>query len=199
MQAEGTMSSSNDQQLVAQCLCGCPSSWRQLYVRIEKTVSYIVSWQRWGFSPLHMEEIGQEVINSCISSLDTFDFNCSLETFISTITKNRCVSELRRQLAAKRDGERLAVSVPGYESVAGQSPCGERLLMRAEEHRHLTTALRQMDENYKTILRLRYYEECSYKQIAAQLNIPEGTVASRLKRSLAHLRKKVEECVGGCS
>jgi RNA polymerase sigma-70 factor, ECF subfamily len=188
------MQNFNEQQLVSQCLCGCQSSWRELYARIENTVNYIVRWKRWGFSPVQMEEIAQEVLNNCISCLDTFDFNCSLETFVSTITKNKCVSELRRLSAAKRAGDRSTVPLQEYDCIPGSAETQERRLVHAEERRELAAALRQMDENYKTILRMRYYEERSYKQIAARLNIPAGTVASRLKRSLTHLKRKIEEC-----
>lgn len=193
--AEGAMSNSRDQQLVTQCLGGCQSAWQELYDRIETTVSYIVRWRQWGFSPQQIEEIRQEVLSNFISSLNTFDFNCSVETFVSTITKNKCVSEIRRQSAAKRAGERFAISAQGYASVAAPGETDERRLLHAEERRQLELALGQLGEKCRTILRMKYYDECSYKQIAETLNIPEGTVASRLKRSLLHLRKKVEECM----
>jgi len=189
------MTNCTDQELVAQCLNSCQSAWQQLYSRIEKTVLYIVRWKQWGFSYQQIEEIGQESLNSFFSALDTFDFNCSLETFASTIARNTCISEIRRQAAAKRSGERFAVSVQGYDFVNGSGGKDELRLLHAEERRQLLLALRQLEESSRTILRLRYYDECSYKQIAQQLSIPEGTVASRLKRSLQHLKKKLEECV----
>ena len=187
------MFNSKDQQLVHQCLRGCQSSWQQLYVRVEKTVSYILRWRQWGFSTQQREEIGQEVIHSFISSLDGFDFKCSLETFASTITKNKCISEIRRQSAAKRAGERFAVSLQEYDFIAAQSDNNERKLMHAEDRRQLDRALGQLGEKCRTILRMKYYDEYSYKQIGEALNIPQGTVSSRLKRSLLQLKKIWEE------
>ncbi|MBM4311817.1 MAG: sigma-70 family RNA polymerase sigma factor [Deltaproteobacteria bacterium] len=189
------MSYSTDQEMVAQCLDGCVSAWQQLFARVEKTITYIIRWQQWGFSSQQSEEVGQEALNSFFSALESFDFNCSLETFASTIARNKCISEIRRQAAAKRAGERFAVSAQGYDFAAGSGGGDERRLLYAENHRQLLIAFRQLEEYSRTILRLRYFEECSYKQIAEQLNIPQGTVGSRLKRSLAHLRKKVEECM----
>jgi len=187
------MSDSGDRQLVNQCLCGCQSSWQQLYIRIEKTVKYIVHWRRWGFSPQQIEEVVQEVLNSFIASLKTFDFNCSLETFASTITKNKCISEIRRQCAAKRAGERFAVSLQGYDRVAGPDETNERRLLYAEEQRHIERALGQLGERCRIILMMKYYDEYSYKQIGDALNIPAGTVASRLKRGLLKFKKAWEE------
>jgi len=189
------MSNGKDQQLVYQCLCGCQSSWQQLYVRVEKTVSYILRWTQWGFSPQQREEIGQEVIYSFISSLDGFDFKCSLETFASTITKNKCISEIRRQTAAKRAGERFAVSLQEYDFIAEPGDNNERKLMHKEDRQQLALALRQLGEKCRTILRMKYYDEYSYKQIGETLNIPAGTVSSRLKRCLLKLKKSCEECI----
>jgi len=187
------MSRSNDRQLVAQCLSGCQSAWEELYVRLETTVNYIVRWRQWSFNPQQMEEVRQEALNSFVASLKTFDFNCSLETYASTITKNKCISEIRRQCAAKRAGERFAVSVLGHDSVAGPEGNDERRLLFEEDRRQIEQALDQLGENCRTILRMKYYNDYSYKQIAEKLNIPAGTVSSRLKRSLQQLKKAWEE------
>jgi len=192
------MSKSSDRHLVARCLGGCNPAWQELYARIERTISYIVRWKHWGFSHQQAEEIVQEALNNFIGALNTFDFKCSLETFASTIARNKCISEIRRQCATKRAAERLAISLQGYEYIPGAAESNERRLVKTEEHRLLCDALKQMGESCRTILRLRYYEEYSYKQIAELLNIPEGTVASRLKRSLVRLRKKVEQCMDIC-
>lgn len=186
------MFNGSDQELVGQCLAGCESAWQQLYSRVEKTVVYIVRWQKWGFTSQQIEEVAQETLNSFISALDSFDFNCSLETFASTIAKNKCISEIRRQSAAKRAGERFAVSVRGYD-LAGSVEKDEWKLLHAEEHRQLAQAFSQLEEHSRLILRLRYYDEYSYKQIGEMLNIPAGTVSSRLKRSLQKLKKTWEE------
>jgi len=187
------MSYTPDQELVAQCLEGCETAWQQLYRRTEKTVMFVIRSRKWGLSLQQTEEVGQEALNSFFSSLDTFDFNCSLETFASTIAKNKCISEIRRQSAAKRAGERFAVPLQGYEPASSLNGSDTCRLVSAEEHRQLLAAFRQLEEYSRIILRMRYYDDCSYTQIAERLNIPVGTVGSRLKRSLAHLRKKVEE------
>lgn len=184
----------DDRQLVKLCLGGCESAWQQLYSRIKKTISFIVNWKLWNFSPHQAEEVAQEALNGFFSALQSFDFNCSIETFTSIITKNHCISELRRQTAAKRASDRLAVSLSELECIPGPAECSEQRLVRAEECRLLEHAFEQIGEGPRTILELRYFEEYSYKQIAKRLNIPQGTVASRLKRSHARLREKMDEC-----
>src|SRR5205085_5343892 len=55
----------------------------------------------------------------------------------------------------------------------------------------LQDALSEMDEAFRTPLILFYFEEFSYKDIADQLELPIGTVMSRLARAKAHLKARL--------
>lgn len=69
-------------------------------------------------------------------------------------------------------------------TAAGESPVDrERLQM----------ALDELSDDYKLVLLLFYFEECSYRDIAARLDIPLGTVMSRLARAKGQLRGRLFE------
>ncbi len=55
----------------------------------------------------------------------------------------------------------------------------------------LQAALNELDESFRTPLILFYFDEFSYRDIAEQMNLPIGTVMSRLARGKAHLRAKL--------
>jgi RNA polymerase sigma-70 factor (ECF subfamily) len=55
----------------------------------------------------------------------------------------------------------------------------------------LQEALNELPDEFKLVLTMFYFEECSYKEIAAQLEVPMGTVMSRLSRAKGHLRQKL--------
>ncbi len=55
----------------------------------------------------------------------------------------------------------------------------------------LQERLGELHENFRLVLLMFYFEEKSYDEIAAELNIPIGTVMSRLSRAKAHLRSRI--------
>ena len=55
----------------------------------------------------------------------------------------------------------------------------------------LQPALDELPEEFKVVVLMYYFEECSYKQIAEELDVPIGTVMSRLSRAKSHLRAKL--------
>lgn len=55
------------------------------------------------------------------------------------------------------------------------------------------TALRQIEEHYQAVVTLFYIEQCSYREIAEMLDVPMGTVKSRLTRGLAQLKRMLSE------
>jgi RNA polymerase sigma-70 factor (ECF subfamily) len=55
----------------------------------------------------------------------------------------------------------------------------------------LQAALNELADEFRIVLAMFYFEECSYKEIAEQLGVPIGTVMSRLARAKSHLRKRL--------
>ena len=58
----------------------------------------------------------------------------------------------------------------------------------------LQSALNEMPEAYRTPLILFYFDEFSYKEIAERLDVPIGTIMSRLSRAKRFLRSRLEKC-----
>ncbi len=64
----------------------------------------------------------------------------------------------------------------------------------ADEHwdrELLDRALAELSDVYRVVIVMYYFEECSYKEIAERLDLPIGTVMSRLARAKGHLRKRL--------
>jgi RNA polymerase sigma factor (sigma-70 family) len=194
----------DDRLLISRCLSGQQDAWSDLYRRLYKPVHFITHWHKWNFPPEQAEEVMQEVFLRLVSSLKTFNFECSLETFASNIAKNKCISEIRRITALKREGEKESLSADALDedgeariAVRGSGSPFSNILENADTSRMLQQALDGLDEQCRSIVRLKYYDDYSYEDIAALSQIPMGTVASRLKRCLLELKRLCKKYSGG--
>jgi RNA polymerase sigma-70 factor (ECF subfamily) len=61
------------------------------------------------------------------------------------------------------------------------------------DRERLQLALDELPSEFKVVVAMFYFEQCSYKEIAAQLELPIGTVMSRLSRAKCHLRSRLLE------
>jgi RNA polymerase sigma-70 factor (ECF subfamily) len=82
------------------------------------------------------------------------------------------------------------VAVGGLEEAPeGQDETPE--LDEADRER-LTAAVADLPDEFRVVVLMFYFEELSYQEIAGELEIPIGTVMSRLSRGKGHLRRKLE-------
>lgn len=110
------------------------------------------------------------------------------------ILRNTCFSYLRKRGRIKRrslsgvdeDGEDM-----DWE-ITDPSPGPEHGAVESERARLFQEALLKLSARDREILVLRHYEELAYKEIAASLGIPEGTVMSRLFHARRRLREQLE-------
>ena len=63
------------------------------------------------------------------------------------------------------------------------------------DHDWLQQALEELPESQRIVVTMYYFEECAYREIADQLNIPIGTVMSRLARAKEHLRAALDKSI----
>ncbi len=197
------MAVQDDKELVTQCLTGSEEAWSILYKRTYNTIRFVAHWKKWNFDFEDAEEIIQEVFTGLVTSLKSFKFDCSLETFASNIAKNKCVSEIRKITAQKREGEKNCLSID-----AADEDGSPRLVLEdthssfydhlecTETRELLTSALDNIGTKCREIIKLKYFDNFSYDKIVSTLNIPMGTVASRLKRCLLELRNLCEQNKG---
>ena len=107
-------------------------------------------------------------------------------SWLYTIGVNTYIDHLRRQHLDTVPLSDAEHTVDGntieYQIPSGQ-PNPEETLIRIERDEALKQIVDQMKEPYRQIIRLRYYEDLSYDEIAQQLHIPIGTVKIRLSRA----------------
>ena len=132
------------------------------------------------------DDLTQEVFARVFEKRKDFDPARRFSTWLWRIALNRCTDELRRAARANE----LSLDDEGNRSAALESclaevrtPC-ERLVEQ-EEAEFVRQALQRLPEMYRTVLVLRHYENMKLREIAEVLEIPEGTVNSRMAEALS--------------
>lgn len=142
------------------------------------------------------EDLTSEVFMRCWRSAGTFRGEARVRTWLLTIARNALTDFRRKQgkyavtslNAAAGEGETEFVDLLPDD---GATP--DELALRAEEYVQTWDALDSLPEIHRTVLTLRFVQEQSYELISAKLELPLGTVKSRLYRAVAALRKAMDE------
>lgn len=147
------------------------------------------------------EDLTQEAFMKAFASIDRFDGRASFYTWLYRIAVNLCLS------ARRKNSRRACSSDAGWTHSGGGQEGGDRSLAvegptpleeasRAEQHRHVLAALAELDDEHRTVVVLRDIESLDYAEIAETLNVPTGTVKSRLHRARLALREKLGPILG---
>ena len=152
--------------------------------------------------PERAADLTQESMVKIIMGVDAFAGRSKLSTWIFRVTMNVCLTHRRRQrlrnhlsidLPASRanGGDEGGASIAANLTDTGERSCEETIEAR-ESRRRLYKSMDRLEPDARAILILRDVQELDYKQIAEILEVPQGTVKSRLFRARAALRDQIE-------
>lgn len=164
-----------DETLIARALAQDEDAWRDLVDRYSAYI-YTIAVRGFGMSPEDAREILQDSLLRLCAGLAGYRGDGSFRAWLRQIVVNCCLARLRTR--------RLQVSLDDTLP----DPAQQAALERVEHACALHEALRQLDEPYRRAVTLFFFERRSYREIAAELGVSEGTVASRLARALVALR-----------
>ena len=139
--------------------------------------------QRGGTSPSAAEELVQEVMLTVWRRSSLFDpVKAGVGTWIFTIARNKRVDRFRRENRGPLDPDDPMLhgepDVPAVQAIE-----------TAEEARSLRAAIAELPPEQASIVRLHYFASKAHSEIARDLDLPIGTVKSRLRLAIGRLRK----------
>ena len=128
------------------------------------------------------EDLTQQVFLIAQQRLDQLRNPVCARSWLMTILRNRFLKDSQRPLAVPATNIGLNLDLIPMEIPR------EVLFNGDIDRSRLQEALGKLPPDFSLVLAMYYFEDCSYRDIAAELNLPIGTVMSRLARAKGHLR-----------
>ena len=129
------------------------------------------------------EDLTQQAFLNAQRKLDQLRSPGNARSWLCTILRNLYLKQLRGR-PSRPDVSLETLGEPAAEAAAEPQ----------FEDQELQQALNELPEEYRAALILFYFEQFSYKEIAEQLQVPIGTIMSRLARGKDHLRRRLAPC-----
>jgi RNA polymerase sigma-70 factor (ECF subfamily) len=165
-----------ERRLVRDAQRGSPEALTELYAahwRRAHRAAYLVV-----HDAAAAEDIAQDAFLAAVDALDRFDRRRPFAPWLHRIVVNRAIDWARRESLRRTVGEPSAESDPAPPA----GPVGEDLM----------EALAQLPPDQRAVVVLRYLLEYTPGEIARMLELPRGTVNSRLRRALDRLHELIE-------
>jgi RNA polymerase sigma-70 factor (ECF subfamily) len=129
------------------------------------------------------EDITQEVLVRIWKALPNYHAGASLSTWIYTIARNTCLTELKKRSARPT----ISLQEPAFEACLETLPTFQTPAPEAGANIDVNEILNRLPDKYRQALTLFYLEQKSYEELSALLGIPLGTVKTLLFRGKKEL------------
>jgi RNA polymerase sigma-70 factor (ECF subfamily) len=169
----------SDAQLVARCRAGDHQAWCELVERFSRYV-YAIAVQAFRLSPDDADDVFQEVFARTYQHLERLRDDAAIRPWLGQLTRRLCIDQLR---SGAREQPAESELEPGEP---------DEMLERLDEALTVHEALAELPENCREILDRFFAQDESYRTIGAALDLPSGTIASRISRCLKKLRAALE-------
>jgi len=168
----------SDSQIVAACRAGDRDAWQRLVERFDR---YVLGIIRHGYRvpPQDAEDVFQEVFIKAYARLGDLRNDDAIGPWLAGITRRTCLTRLRTRADEPVDS-------------LDEETADEAALEQVERAMDVDAALRRLPEACQEILERFFRDDQPYAQIAAELGLPAGTIASRISRCLSKLKVELE-------
>ena len=179
----------SDRQLIDQAKAGEPAACDAL-ARRYRQAAYLLALQMLGNRDDAMD-VTQDAMLRFFSTLRSFDATRRVQPWLFTIVRNQVRDLWRRRQRRPADDAGESDALVGQ--LAAPQPSPEADLHRRELRERVWRALAALPAAKREIVVLRDFHDLSYSDIAQVLDIPIGTVMSRLHGARRQLRARLEE------
>jgi RNA polymerase sigma factor (sigma-70 family) len=137
-------------------------------------------------SPVDAEDLTIEAFGKAFKNIDQYTPNFAFSTWLFKIATNNCIDFIRKKRTSHVS---LDQTIDGEDSLSPSSLIQsdsldpESTLINKQKIKHMRKIVSRLKPRYRKLVELRYFKEYSYDEIAAELDIPIGTVKAQLFRA----------------
>jgi RNA polymerase sigma-70 factor, ECF subfamily len=144
------------------------------------------------------QDVAQEVFLAVVDSVDRFRGECSLSTWVFRIARNRCINRIKHNKSMRQGVTDPIDDVPeGHLPQEGGPARPDDAVGRAQVAQRVQRAISALPEVQRMVVVLRDLQGFEYEVISDVLELPLGTVKSRLFRARAALAESLSDLAGG--
>ena len=178
----------DDRQLVALALEGDDAAFGHLFNRYREAISRLFLQKLSGAAtgPADADDLLQETFVKVYVNLHRYSPRFTFGQWLYTIARNTFIDHVRRRSDDLSLEER-------FEAPASSAPTPEESVIRQQQRRQIELYLTQLPPRYRQLFELRFYDECSYEEIAEKLELPLGTVKTGIHRMRERLCRLIAE------
>lgn len=169
-----------DAQIVSRCRAGDEAAWNELVERFSRYV-YAIAVQAFRLGPHDAEDVFQDVFARVYEHLGRLRSDEAIRPWIAQLTRRLCIDRLR---SGRREG-----LVDPDDIELGEA---DETLGRLDEAMTVRAGLEAVGDACREILDRFFCRDQSYRAIGEALDLPSGTIASRISRCLSKLRAELE-------
>lgn len=175
-------------ELIERCLAGDQHAWEQI-VRLHWRKVFNVAYKFVGKHD-EAEDLTQDIFLKIFKSLSSFDRRANFQTWLISVSRNLCIDHYR---SVRKERETIDRDVdPGDLMPVSVEVSPYAALEARDRVTMLRQAMTALPETLRTAVLLRDIQELTYQEIADQLQLPEGTVKSRINRGRTELARQIK-------
>jgi len=192
MAPELPASTDDIEALIQRCLRGDQAAWERI-VRLHWRRVFNVAYKFVGTHD-QAEDLTQDIFLKVFKSLETFDRRANFQTWLVSVSRNLCIDHYR---SVRKERQTIDRDVDANDlSPAAAEPGPIAALEQRDRVALLREALASLPDTLRMAVVMRDIQELSYQDIATRLDLPEGTVKSRINRGRTELARQIKHLRG---
>lgn len=182
-------------RLIKKAQSGDVSAFEKIVSEYQNVVYSVV--YRYAENSEDAEDMSQEVFIKMFKNINSFQFKSKLSTWIYRVATNTCIDLVKKfkqdNTYSLDEGIESVDGEKNYIEISDVSMAPENVYGRYETRDVINQAIKNLNEEYRTVIILRDIEGLSYDEISEVLSCSVGTVKSRISRGRRKLREILSE------